>query len=409
MAYWAKQVVADRAHTRADREGIDLVQLGIVIPTFNERDNVRVMVNRIAAALKGSGISYEAWFIDDSTDDTPEVLAQLADSDPCVHFVHREHGNGLATAVVEGFERTKADYLVVMDADLQHPPELLPVLLERMQEGIDVVIPSRFVPGGSDGGLSPLRKLVSWTARAIGRISLKRLRHISDCTGGFFGVRRSVIEGVQLSPIGWKILMEVLIKGHYESVHEIPYQFVDRRAGVSKMSIKEQWNYMRHVIRLVSGSPDDRRFYLFCFVGALGVVVNLVAMLILNHGLHMNDLAASVIASLIAMGHNFLWNDNVTWRGHVQTVKWKRALQVPTFMAISGISLAVTTLFMKVVVWLHGDAVLGQFIGIVVSTVWSYMANNKWTWKPPQTRTAEIRPIRVTHEIRVPHEDVRSS
>lgn len=374
------------------------MQLGIVIPTFNERENVRTVTERIATAFAASGVEYEIWFIDDSRDDTPEVLAELAAQHPYIHYVHREHARGLATAVVEGFQRSAAEYLIVMDADLQHPPELLPVIAKRLKQGIDVVIPSRFVPGGSDGGLNPFRKLVSWTARSIGRLAIKRLRHVSDCTGGFFGVRRSVIDGVQLSPIGWKILMEVLVKGNYETVHEIPYQFVDRDAGESKMSTREQWNYLRHVTRLIWGSPDDRRFYLFCFVGGLGTIVNVIAMAILYHGLHLLLIPASIISSLIAMGHNFLWNDNLTWKGHTHTVKWRRVLQIPTFMVISGISIAVTTLFAKLAGWVHWDPVFGQFIGIVVSTVWSYTANNKWTWKAPETRPANLPAIRVTQE-----------
>ncbi len=375
------------------------MQLGIIVPTYNERENVRTMVERISAALSGRDIQYEIWFIDDSRDDTPVVLEELASQYPdTVRYVHREEARGLATAVVEGFHRSQAEHLVVMDADLQHPPEVLPVLVERLEEGIDVVIPSRFVPGGSDGGLSTLRKVVSWTARTLGRIALKRLRHISDCTGGFFGVRRKVVEGVELSPIGWKILMEVLVKGHYETVHEIPYQFEDRSAGQSKMSLREQWNYLHHLGRMVWGSPDDRRFYLFCFVGGLGTIVNLVVMAILYHGFHLKEIPSSVIASLIAMGHNYLWNDNLTWRGHAHPVKWRRMLQIPIFMIISAISILVTALFVKLLVWWHGDAVLGQFIGIVVSTVWSYTANNKWTWKAPDERRSGLTTIRVTHE-----------
>lgn len=376
------------------------MHLGIIIPTFNERENVRTITARIADVLTGRDVTYEIWFIDDSRDDTPEVLAALSAEHPEVHFVHRTEARGLATAVVEGFQMTSADYLVVMDADLQHPPELLPVIAGRLQEGIDVVIPSRFVPGGSDGGLNAFRKLVSWTARSIGRLAIRRLRHISDCTGGYFGLRRSVIDNAKLSPIGWKILMEILVNGSYETVHEVPYQFVDRDAGESKMSMQEQWNYLRHIVRLVWNSPEDRRFYLFCFVGGLGLVVNMVVMSVLLYGFHTREIAASVVASLVAMGHNFLWNDNVTWKGHAHPVKWRRALQVPLFMAISGVSIVVTALFVKLFVWLHWNALLGQLIGIVVATLWSYTANNKWTWKPPEEegRATRISPIRVTQE-----------
>ncbi|MCL6444951.1 MAG: glycosyltransferase, partial [Alicyclobacillus sp.] len=124
------------------------MQLSLIIPTFNERDNVRPLLTRILAALSDAGLTeedVEIWFVDDSTDQTPEVLAELAARHPCVHVFHRTAARGLGTAVVEGFHRSSGKYLVVMDADLQHPPELLPTILRRLQEGIDIEIPSRFV------------------------------------------------------------------------------------------------------------------------------------------------------------------------------------------------------------------------------------------------------------------------
>jgi dolichol-phosphate mannosyltransferase len=376
-----------------------LVRLSIIIPTFNERDNVRAITDRIRAVLQDTGWKYEVWFIDDSLDDTPVTLAALAAAYAEVHYVHRERERGLGTAVVEGFKRSGGEFLVVMDADLQHPPELIPTILKRLQEGVDVVIPSRFVPGGSDGGLNAFRKLVSWTARTIGRLAIRRLRAISDCTGGYFGLRRSVIEGVDLDPVGWKILMEVLVKGRYQTVHEIPYTFHARDAGESKMSLREQWNYLRHVVKLVASSPEDRRFYLFCLVGGLGVIVNLLVMTVLVYGLHWHGARPSIVASLVAMVHNFIWNDRVTWKGHAHPVPWRRALQPPLFIMISTVSVAVTALFAEMFLRLHWNELVGQLAGIAVGTVWSFTANNRWTWGKPAGVDPSIRSrVRVTRE-----------
>jgi dolichol-phosphate mannosyltransferase len=372
------------------------VDVSIVIPTFNESENVSLIAKRIDDALQAASIlSYEVWFIDDSTDNTPEVLEALSNTNPHVQYVHRTADRGLGTAVVEGFKRANGKYLVVMDADLQHPPEILPVVIQRLMEGIEVVIPSRFVSGGSDGGLSPLRKLVSWTARTIGRVSIRRLRDISDCTGGFFGLHRNVVANADLDPVGWKILMEVLVKGDYTRVHEVPYRFVPRHSGDSKMSLREQWNYLRHIGKLVRSSPDDRRFYMFCCVGALGVVVNLFILAVLLHAFHMHPLASSVIASLVAMANNFLWNDLVTWKGHGHPVWWRRALQFPIFGLVSGVGIAVTALFAQAAIWLHLDEMLGQLIGIVAATAWGFLANNKWTWRNQKKR----KKVRVTQEF----------
>lgn len=374
------------------------MHLSIVIPTFNERENVRTIVERIGNSLQNTNDTYEVWFIDDSRDDTPMVLAELAAAHPEVHFHHREQGRGLGTAVVEGFDRCSGDYIVVMDADLQHPPELLPTIVQRLTDGIDVVIPSRFVEGGSDGGLNTFRKFVSWGARVIGRIAIKRLRAVSDCTGGYFAIRRSVISDVPLDPIGWKILMEVLVKGHYQTVHEVPYAFEARDAGESKMSTQEQWNYLRHIGKLLWNSPEDKRFYVYCLVGALGVVVNLGVLSLLRYLIHFQHLfSASIIASVVAMLHNFLWNNNVTWKEHAHTVRWRRMLQMPMFGLISAVGIGITALFAQLFYSLHWQELIGQCVGIVVATAWSFTANNRWTWTAHGAKKAKHK-VRVTHE-----------
>lgn len=358
------------------------MELSIVIPTYNEAGNVRLIADRIQRVLSGKTASYEILFVDDSIDHTPAVLAELSRKIPQVNYLHRKGEKGLASAVVAGFNRARGSLIIVMDADLQHPPELIPLILKRLVKA-DIVIPSRFIPGGSDGGLNGLRKLISWTARMIGRISITRLRDISDCTGGYFGLNRSVIAATKLNPIGWKILMEVLVKGSYHTVHEIPYCFVARDAGESKMNLKEQWNYLRHVARLVRSSPEDRRFYAFCLVGCLGVFVNLLALNLLLSFLPLSEFAASVVASLIAMTHNFLWNDQVTWREYQYPVLWRRVLQFPQFVLVCGLGIAITAFFARLFLSLDWNIYLGQFIGIIVSTAWSFMANNRWTWSPP--------------------------
>ncbi|MCL6632490.1 MAG: glycosyltransferase family 2 protein [Alicyclobacillus herbarius] len=356
------------------------MRFSIIVPTYNERDNVRILARRIAEVLAEKTDAYELWFVDDSDDDTPEILDGLMREDPHVHVHHRNHSRGLASAVVEGFQVAAGDYLIVMDADLQHPPEVLPKVMERLLEGIDVVIPSRFVPGGSDGGLIGFRKLISWTARKMGQLALHRLRHVSDCTGGFFGIRRSVIDGVELNPVGWKILIEILAKGNYRTVHEIPYQFIARRAGESKMSLREQWNYVRHLVRLIASLPEERRFYLFCLVGLLGVVVNLCIMSLLLKLTRIPVLGASVVASVAAMLHNYVWNDRVTWRERSARKRWHKWLQLPMFMAISAVGIAITAAVAQAFSWLHLPELIGQMAGIVLATLWNFTANNRWTW-----------------------------
>lgn len=375
----------------------NIVDLTIVIPTYNEEKNVLVISEKIRTAMNEQNYDYEIIFVDDSRDHTPAVLEEISQIWPNVRYLHREGRKGLASAVVEGFAIARGDSIIVMDADLQHPPALIPLIVTRLSKA-DVVIPSRFIAGGWDGGLNPLRKLISWAARMIGQLSLSRLRHISDCTGGYFGINRSVIEGVALDPVGWKILIEILVKGRYEKVHEIPYHFEARDAGESKMNIQEQYNYLVHVFRLVRHSPEDRRFYSFCCIGALGVLVNLLVLKLLVTFMAFDELTSSLIATFAALAHNFWLNNSFTWKEYRQPVMWRRVLQFPRFAAISIIGGAITALFASFFVNVGWSIYLGQLTGIMVATFWNYSANNRWTWAKAEGETLCETKLVVTQE-----------
>ncbi len=223
-------------------------RISVVVPTYNEAENVGNLVNQIEYALRG--IEYEVIFVDDSTDDTVDAIKAVMKENVNVRLEHRETEKGLATAVLKGFSLANGDYIAVMDADLQHPPKILRSMYAVMETGADFCVPSRFIPGGSDGGLGPYRKLVSGVARYIGKIMLPSLRKITDPTSGLFMFRRAVIEGADLRPIGWKIMVEVLAMGTYKSVVEIPYKFQARPAGESKLSSKVTIEYLKQVAEL---------------------------------------------------------------------------------------------------------------------------------------------------------------
>lgn len=223
--------------------------LSIIIPTLNEQQNVPLLVRRITQSLQGV-YPFEIIFVDDSTDGTPAVIEEMARIEPRIRLIHRQKERGLATAVVRGFAEARGDIFAVLDADLQHPPELLPQMLAGIFQGYDLVISSRFVPGGKDAALSLWRKGLSWSARMMSRFLLSAIRPCQDPTSGYFMLRRSVIEQVELQPLGWKILMEILVRGNYERMVEIPYVFKPRREGRSKLGWQEQVQYVRHLLRL---------------------------------------------------------------------------------------------------------------------------------------------------------------
>lgn len=213
-----------------------MYQLSVIIPTFNESKNINPIFEQITKALQG--ISHEIIFVDDSRDNTPQVIQKLADEHDNVVLFHRDNEKGLATAVLKGFSLARGDYFSVIDADLQHPPAILRAMYAVVSSGFQFCVPSRFIPGGSDGGLNLYRKFVSGTARYIGKAMLHSLRRLSDPTSGLFMFRRTAIEHSDLKPIGWKIMIEVLALADYDSVCEIPYTFAKRNAGESKLNSK---------------------------------------------------------------------------------------------------------------------------------------------------------------------------
>ena len=208
-----------------------MIMLSVVIPTFNESKNIRNLVAQIDVALKG--VDYEIVFVDDSKDNTPDVIMEVAKEYPQVRMEHRKNGTGLATAVLDGF---------------------------KLAKGADFCIPSRLIPGGDDGGLNWYRKFVSGTARKIGQVMLPCLRKISDPTSGLFMFRREVIENADLQPIGWKIMVEVLAMGTYSKVVEIPYKFQQRTEGESKLSGKVTLEYLKQLKNLRKRYNKSNRY-----------------------------------------------------------------------------------------------------------------------------------------------------
>lgn len=230
------------------------VALSVVVPTRNEADNIQPLLARIEAALQG--IDYEVIVVDDSDDQTPLAVEQEARAGRPVHLIHRvgsERLGGLSSAVVAGFQAARGDYLVCLDADLQHPPEKVPELVGALATA-DVAVASRYIPGGSPGGLAgPVRRLGSLVARLLAQLFVPNARRSSDPLGGFFAIRRATIEGVELRPVGFKILLEVLARGRVQRVAEIPYQFQPRQSGQSKANLRQLTLYLQHLTRLRFG------------------------------------------------------------------------------------------------------------------------------------------------------------
>lgn len=252
------------------------MRLSVVIPTYNEKENLLPLIAQVEEAVGSHTADFELLFIDDSTDQTPGLLAKISGRDPHVRYIHRDEKSGLASAVVCGFANARGEVIAVMDADLQHPPGLLPEMLAIVGEGADVVLPS-YIGGGESEGLSPIRTLASKGAKYAAKVFLPSMKHVSDPMSGFFMFRREVIDGVQLNPIGWKILMEVLVMGKYQHVVEIPYGFEKRNAGESKLSLRVTIEYFLHILSLMPRGVRERQRYALLLSCLAGIVADVLA------------------------------------------------------------------------------------------------------------------------------------
>jgi len=230
--------------SRGERSG-----LSIIVPTYNEAENVRELIERVEASLKG--LDFEVIVVDDSSPDgTAEIAEELGKIYGNVKVVKRPRKMGLASAVLDGMKAAKHELIAVMDADLQHPPELLPKLLEKAREGYDIVVASRYVEGGGIEEWGFWRRLISRGATLLAHTLLPRTRGVKDPMSGFFVFRRGVVEGIELNPIGYKLLLEVLVKGRYEKVIEVPYVFKVRKRGKSKLGLKDILEYVMFLAKL---------------------------------------------------------------------------------------------------------------------------------------------------------------
>ncbi|TVZ93548.1 MULTISPECIES: glycosyltransferase [unclassified Streptomyces] len=311
-------------------EGLDAAEVAepgavtIVVPTFNESANIRQLLHQITESVPAR-LPCEVVFVDDSTDDTPEVIRAAAQDCPFpVAVLHREEpAGGLGGAVVEGLKAASSDWIVVMDGDCQHPPSLVPELVatgERTNAGL--VVASRYIKGGSRAGLAGSYRVAvsrgaTWLTKAL---FPRRLHGISDPMSGFFAIRRSVVTADVLKPLGYKILLELAVRSRPRQVAEVPFVFQDRFAGESKSTAQEGFRFLRHLVGLRTASPVARMVG-FGLIGASGFVPNLVGLWALTVlGLHY--VPAEILANQLGVAWNFLLIEQLLFRDRRAHRRW---------------------------------------------------------------------------------------
>ena len=356
------------------------VEITIVIPTLNERDNVPILAARLAEALEG--VAWEAIFVDDdSKDGTIEAIRAASRASPRIRGLRRVHRRGLAGASLEGMLASSAPYVALIDADLQHDETRLGEMLEILRSGeVDVVVASRYVDTAGTGGLSQVRHAGSRAATWFAQRLLKA--PLTDPMSGFFAMRREVVDRLapRLSDQGFKILLDILASSHEPlRVREVPYVFKPRLHGESKLDAAIVLEYLGLIVAKLTGDLVSIRFLLFGLVGASGVIVNLVALsLLLDQGVTFS--IAQAAAMLVAMTSNYTLNNALTYRDRRRT-GWRFVTGLLMFTALCSVGLVggvgVSTFIYREQPewWLAGLA------GAAVGIMWNYITSTAITWR----------------------------
>lgn len=341
------------------------MDLSIVVPTFNEAPNIAELVRRIEAATRG--LDREILFVDDSTDATPTEIERVAARVAVpVRLIHRETPTaGLGGAVLEGLRDAAADLCVVMDGDLQHPPEVIPELVHaHARSGADIVAASRYVADGHAAGLADaVRTAVSRGATLLTKAMFPlRLRDSTDPMTGFFLVDRTSLDLARLRPRGFKILLEILARNDL-SVAEVPFDFAERSAGDSKASVRQGMRFLAQLSVLKFGKMSG-----FALIGGIGAVANIGIMAGLTH-LGMSYIWAAVIAAEVTIVGNFVLQERFVFREMLgsASARWLRFAKSFSFNNAEAL-IRIPVLALLVETW-HISSVLAATITLAVAFV----------------------------------------
>lgn len=373
-------------------------KLSIIVPTYNESQNIVRMLDSIAETLspyKGS----EIIVVDDNS---PDGTAEMAKSHAKIistkkkiriEIISRNGKLGLSSAIIKGVRYASGDFLVIMDGDFSHPPQVIPSIIQALQDSnYDIVIASRYVKGGSIIGWPFKRRLMSKGATKIAQYGLGI--DVKDPVSGFFAFRRDIISGLKFDAIGYKMLLEILVKTKGARVKEIPYTFTNRRIGASKLDANVMFDYLRAVLRLYRYGKSIRqkerrtsvrflskagRFYT---VGASGLLINYIASLLFNtFAPNLWFLYSTIIGILISMTSNFFLNK--IWTFEDRKFNWKgTGIQLGMFMSFSSLGAIVQLLLVYALVENYKmDYPASLILAVAVASVGNFLLNKKWTFK----------------------------
>ena len=354
--------------------------VSIIVPTFREAANIPTLVERVNAALSGHGIEWELLLVDDESDDGSEAItAALSERLPVRMEVRRGLPRDLSLAVLHGIRHSRFDCLVVMDADLSHPPESIVDLLGALDDGCDMVVGSRYVPGGAVDHAWSLWRFLNSRLATLLTLPLVRC---ADPMSGFFALQRRAVPDLQaLRPIGYKIGLELMVRGGLR-VREAPIGFRDRHQGSSKMNWRRQLEFLRHLYRLYVYRFDGiARVLLFGLVGASGFLVDVACYLVLGWA-GVEHRLARFLSFWPAVTWNWLGNRKVTFRARPRQ---PRARQWARFVSASLVGLAANvggyTVLTSLFQVFDRHRLLAFVIGVGLGGLFNFLLSNLYVYR----------------------------
>ena len=357
------------------------IELAVVIPTYNEKENVPVLLTALARAL--CDVDWEAIIVDDdSPDGTAEFVRDMAASNPRIHVIERIGRRGLSSACIEGMLSTSAPYIAVIDADMQHDETVLPKMLEKIRdEHLDLVVASRNLASGGMGEFSRGRVWLSNMGNRVSRLVCHC--DISDAMSGFFVIDRHFFQEIvhRLTGSGFKILVDILASSRRPvRVAEVPYRFRNRARGESKLDVNVELEYLFLLIDKMIGNYVPTRFVLFVLVGSLGMTIHLSTLALLYAVAKESFIVSQTVATVAAMTFNFLLNNIVTFRDR-RLRGWRLLTGLLTFYVACSLGALMNVSFAE---FLHRQAIPWYVAGVsgtAISSVWNYGVNTILTWR----------------------------
>jgi dolichol-phosphate mannosyltransferase len=355
--------------------------LSIVIPTYNERDNIQPMVEALEFVLQG--VSWEVVFVDDDSPDGTAIAArEIAIARPHVRCIQRIQRRGLSSACLEGILSTSSPYLAVMDCDMQHDEALLPEMLKKLQNGgVDLVIGSRYSDGGSLGDLDRNRAFISRLATRLGNIVLGI--NVRDPMSGYFMMSRQYFDDSmrRVSGIGFKLLLDLIGSGKKSPrIVELPYRMRRRRHGRSKLDAIVVVEYLYLLINKVFGRLVPNRFMMFSIVGATGVFVHLGTLALLHKVFGQEFALAQLTGTIVAMTSNYILNNQFTYYDR-KLVGFRFVVGLFYFYLACSLG-ALINLLVSDHLHSHGLIWWGAGLaGAVIGAVWNYMMSSVLAWR----------------------------